>query len=91
MSGRLRGSAFVSVVEPTDFGQLDDFAQSKRLNISRVRSILVQGEMSPGQLVVVDVVGQQPAEMDLTEHDDVIQQLTPNRSDETLDVGILPG
>ena len=86
----LRCSALVSMVESTDSGQLDDFTYRGRLNSSLVGSILVQIKVSPGELVVVDPVSQEPAEVAFAEDDDVIETLASYRADEALDVGILP-
>ncbi len=62
-TGRLRGAALLSVVEPADLGQLDDFSHGGRLDISRVRRILAQGEVSPGEPVVLEVGSQEPVKM----------------------------
>ncbi len=89
-TGRLRGAAFVSMVEPADLGQLHYFSQGRNLDISGVRRILAQGEVSPREPVVLEVGSQEPVKMALAKDEDVIQQLTPDRSDEPFSVGILP-
>src|ERR1700730_16253115 len=47
--------------------------------------------MSAGTLVVVDVRGEDAAQMALVEDHDVIQTLAANRTDHALDVRVLPG
>lgn len=46
--------------------------------------------MRAGALVVVDVRGQDAAQMALVEDHDVIQTFAANRTDHPLDVGVLP-
>ena len=47
--------------------------------------------MRAGALVIVDVPGQDAAQMALVEDHDVIQTLAANRTNHALDVSILPG
>src|SRR6202030_1394488 len=47
--------------------------------------------MSAGTLVIVDVRGEDAAQMALVEDHDVIQTLAANRADHALDVRVLPG
>src|SRR5450631_3299271 len=42
-------------------------------------------------MVVVEVPGQDSAQVGLVEHDHVVHALATNRADEAFDVGILPG
>src|ERR1700682_1702089 len=57
---------------------------------ARDRRILVKGSMSPDAVVVMSVRFQNPAEMCLAQNDDVIQTLTPDRSDQPFGKTILP-
>jgi hypothetical protein len=57
---------------------------------TRDRRILVKGSMSPDAVVVMSVRFQNPAEMCLAQNDDVIQTLTPDRSDQPFGKTILP-
>src|SRR3981081_3579920 len=54
------------------------------------RRSLVKGSMSPDAVVVMSVRFQNPAEMCLAQNDDVIQTLTPDRSDQPFGKTILP-
>ena len=83
--------AFVAMMEPADFGQLDDLTHSRGLDFSRVGSIFVQGEVGSRELVLGEVGMQNAAEMCLAKDDHVIEVLAPDRTDEALDVRILPG
>ena len=42
---RLGRPAFVAMMESADFGQLDDLTHRRRLDVSRVGSVFVQGEV----------------------------------------------
>src|SRR5437867_12897251 len=71
----------------------DSYDGTKRggLNAPRNRCIPLQGEMRPGRVVVVDVFPEHLSEMVLTEDDQVVQALAPDRPDDSLGVGVLPG
>jgi len=83
--------AFVAMMESGDFGQLDDLTHRRWLDVSRVGSIFVQGEVGPRALVVSEVGTQDAAEVCLAKDDHVIEALAPDGTDEALDVRILPG
>ena len=55
-----------------------------------VGAVLVERKMRAGALVVVDIRGQEAAEMALVEDHNVIQTLAANRTDHALDVSVLP-
>ena len=86
-SGRPTG---VTMMEATDLGKLDDLPVLRWLDRSRLRRILLQRQMRSRTMVVADVSPQDSAKMTLVEDDDVIETLSPDRADDTLDVGILP-
>src|SRR2546426_603761 len=46
------------MMEPADFGNFYDSSQLRRLNLSRLRRVLFQGEMSPG--IEIQVRNQKP-------------------------------
>ena len=46
--------------------------------------------MRPKLLVIGKVAGQEPPQMVLVQHDDMIQTRAANTPDESFDVGILP-
>jgi len=79
------------MMQTADLRERDDSSDSGRLDRARVRAILVERKMSAGALVVVDVRGQDAAQMALIEDHDVIQTLATDRTDYTLDVSVLPG
>src|SRR6266436_8877834 len=79
------------MMQPADLGYSHDGTQLRRLNAPRDRCIPLQGEMRPGFVVVAHVFPEDPSEMVLTKDDQVIQTFAPDRSDDSLRVGVLPG
>ena len=69
---------------------VERFDASSPLKRAEGRRILVKGSMSPDAVVVMSVRFQNPAEMRLAQNDDVIQTLTPDRSDQPFGKAILP-
>jgi hypothetical protein len=55
------------------------------------RRILAQGQMRSEFVVIVGVAGKDPAQMGLTEDDDVIEAFPADRADQSLRMPILPG
>ena len=60
-SGGQAARAFVAMMESADFGQLDDLTHRRRLDVSRVGSVFVQGEVGSRALVVGEVGTQDAA------------------------------
>ena len=89
--GRLGGETFVPVVQAADFRDGDDSSRPAMLNRAGVGAILAKREMRAGALVIVDVRGQDAAQMAFVEDHDVIQTLATYRTDHALDVRVLPG
>ena len=85
-----RREALVAVMQAADFRDGDDSSDAAMLNRAGVGAIFIERKMRAGALVVVDVRGQDAAEMALIEDDDVVQALPSDRADGSLDVGVLP-
>ena len=79
------------MVQATDLWDGDDVPDSGWLYRTAIRAILVEREVRPGTVVVVEVGGQDAIQVAFVEHHDVIETLAPNRTDDTLDVRILLG
>src|SRR5882672_6390698 len=88
---KLRRLADVAVMQATDFGNLHDPACLGELDGPDVRRILVEREMSAGLVIVREVAGQDAAQVAFVEDENVIETLAPDRADEPLREGILPG
>src|SRR5216684_6301245 len=74
------------MMQATDFWNGDDSSDVAMLNRPRVGAILVERKMRAGALVIVDIRGQDAAQMAL----DVIETLAANRNNHALDVRVLP-
>ena len=79
------------MVQAADFRDLNDISRFQCLNWPWVRSVLVQGQMSPGIEIVPEVSLQRPSQMPLTEHNHVIDALSANASNDPFREWILPG
>ena len=77
-------------MQATDLWDGDDLSESVWHDRARVRAILVERKMSARSMVVVDVRREDAAQMALVEDHDVIQTLAANRTDDALDVCVLP-
>ena len=71
-------------------GDLNDRAGSWRLCGPWDRRILVQREVSAPLVIVIEEQSKRAPERPLIPHDDVIQTLAPQGSDQALHEGILP-
>ena len=86
---RLRG-ALVAVVQAADLWNGDHTARSQRRDRTWKGCILVQPEVRSCSRVVGDVLVQNAPKAGSRQHDDVIEALASDRSDESFDVGVLP-
>src|SRR2546427_12665980 len=80
----LRRPADVAMMQATDFGNLHDPARVGELDGPGVRRILVEREMSASPVIVLEVAGQDAAEVSFAENENVIQTLAPDRPDEEM-------
>src|SRR5208282_5985932 len=79
------------MMQATDLRDGDHLSDPAWHNRARVGAILVERKMRAGALVIVDVRGQDAAQMALIEDHDVIQTFATDRTDGALDVSVLPG
>ena len=82
--------ADVAMVQATNFGDPDNHAQFWPRDGPRVGCIFVEREVSSRQVIVREVASQGAAQMPFAKDEDMIQTLTPNRSNESLCEGVLP-
>jgi hypothetical protein len=79
------------MMQAADLRDGDDSSDPGWLDRTRVRAILAEREMRPGLMVVINITGQNPAQMALVEDHDVIETLATDRTDHALDISVLPG
>jgi hypothetical protein len=65
------------MMEPSQLIKLDDRCGS-RPDWPKLRAVQVEGLMSPPTMVVAEVLGQDPLEVPLVQHDDVVQAVAAN-------------
>ena len=85
------GDTPVLIMKTAKVREGDNLSSLPALDEARLRALLVQGGMGACRVVVREVGAQEPFEMAVVVDDDVIEALSPNRADQALDVGILPG
>ena len=77
-------------MQATDLGDGDHLSDLAWHDRTGVGAILVERQMRSSALVIVDLGGQDAAQMTLVEDDYVIQTLAADRTDHALDVIVLP-
>jgi len=77
------------MMQTTDFGDLHDLTQLRRLDGPHIWRILLEREVSSRPVIVREVAGQDAAQVPVVEHEDMTQTLAPDRADEPLGKGIL--
>jgi hypothetical protein len=82
---RYSGSAPVAVVEATDLKLGHDLPLARWLDFTRPGSVAVQGLVGPGVVVVREVLTENPPQVSFAQHEDVVEALPPDRSDQAFD------
>ena len=59
-------------------------------NGSRKRRVLIERQMSPRRIVIRDVRWNYATQVNLAEHDEMVEALPPDRADQPFDVSVLP-
>lgn len=78
------------MMQSAEIRQADDRPEFRRLDLARNGRVIVQRLMRPSLLMVTKILSQNSFQMPFAEHDDVIEAFATNRTDQPLDVGILP-
>jgi hypothetical protein len=85
------GSTLIAMVQTTNFREGNDIAGRGRLYGTRPRAVLAERKMRSDVMMVLKIARQNATQMALVEDDDVIQAFSADRTDETLNVRVLPG
>jgi hypothetical protein len=85
-----RRATFVTMMEASHLGEGDNIACGRKLYATRPRAVLVEREMRSGVMMILKIARQYAAQVTLVEDDNVIQTFAADRTDETLDVRVLP-
>ena len=68
------------MMQATDFRDLEDRAEFRRLNWPSVGCILVEREVGAGPVIVGDVAGQDAAQVPFIKDEDMIQTLAKDQT-----------
>ena len=79
------------MVKTADFGDLNYCSPVGWLDRPRFRRVLVQRQVRPRSVIVVDVAAHNSSQVRFAENDDVIEALASQGADYSLWVWILPG
>jgi hypothetical protein len=88
---RSGGDTLIAVVQSANQGNGDDLASSRALCRTFYWAIFGKSEVCPGSMVVIDVGRENAPEVPFIEYDNVIETFSTDRTDDALDVCILPG
>ena len=67
----------------------DNLACRGRLDGARLQTILVEGQMGSGTVMILKIARQDVPQVTLVEDDDVIQTFATDRANDALDEGVL--
>ena len=80
----------VAMMQPADHREGDDLPPIGGLVLAEFGGVLVEREVGPGPVIVLEVLPQDAPEVLLRENDDVVEAVPPKGTDHALAVGILP-
>jgi len=63
---------------------------SKALYSPMDKTVLVQGPMGPHAIVIGGILAKDPAQVSLSDHDQVVEAFPPDRADQSLHIPVLP-
>ena len=87
---RLGCASRVAMMQSADHRQGDDLPSIDGLALARFRGVLVEREVSPASVVVLDVLPHDAPQVVLSKDDSVVQAFPPKGPDDALAAGILP-
>ena len=90
-TGRSGGAPLAVPIETASFLDLYDIAFLGSLDRARLGAVHGERAVAAPAVVVLEVVGEEPAQVTLTEDDDVVEALAANTADHAFGERILPG
>jgi len=79
------------MMQTTDLWEGNNLASGRWAYGPGLWTILVEREMRPRPMIVLNIGRQDAAQVTLIENDDVIETFAPDRANDPLDISILPG
>ena len=89
--GLLGGDAFVTVVQTANFRAHHDGSDACLGGGPVIGRVFLEGKVGSAPVIILDVGREHAPEMPLVQDDHVIEALSADRADHTLDIWILPG
>ena len=83
-------AAFVVMMESPHLGYCDDLTEGRRVNWPWLWAVHGQRQMGTETVVILKVAGQNAPQMQLVQHDHVVQAFTADTPNEPSDIGVLP-
>ena len=87
---RSGGASCVAVVQPADHREGDDLPPIVGFALTRFGGILIEREVGPEPMIVLEVLAQDAPQVLLSENDDVVEAVPPKGTHHALAVRILP-
>ena len=81
----------MSVIKAADLRDRNDAPANWSLHLASMGTVVMEGLMRAGGVVVRTVIAQQTSEMPFVDHDDVSEAFAADRPDDALGERILPG
>jgi hypothetical protein len=79
------------MMQAADLWERNNLASGRLAYAPGLRTILVEREMRPRPMIVLNIGRQGAAQVRLTEYDHVVQAFPADRANEPLNVSVLPG
>ena len=83
------GASCVAMMQPADHREGDDLPPIGGLALAELRGVLIEREVGPGAVIVLEVLSQDATQVLLSDNDDVVEAVPPNGTDYALAVRIL--
>jgi len=81
---------FVAMMKAADLWECDNLASTRWAYGTRIGAVLCERQVGPGSMVIVEVGRQDPTQVTRVQDNDMIEALPPDRSDDALNIGVLP-
>ena len=84
-------ASIIAMMKPTNFRDFNNPSSVGQLDLSGLRRILVQSEMTATVVIIAEIGSKSCPKRFLVDRNNVIETLPADRSNQTLDIGTLPG
>ena len=84
------GQAFVAMVKSTNFREGYDPSRVRSAHRARFGSILAQRQVRSAPMIIGEIAREQPVQVSLAEHDDMVQTFAADRTNQPFDIRGLP-